>query len=100
MTRFLSRCVALVSVIAAAGCASVGSQQQVNITTNQGLVAGCQELGEVSVDSWTQDEQVLAGLDSAARRKGANFVLLNADKARSGVAYRCAMPQASTASGS
>jgi len=101
MTRFLSRCAAVVSMVAAAGCASVGSNEQVNITTSRSLVSNCQELGEISVDSWTRDDEVLSGLDSAARHKGANFVLLKADGARAGVAYRCAMPAASqTASGS
>ena len=101
MTRFLSRCVAVVSVVAAAGCASLGSSQQVFITTNQSLVTNCQEVGEVAVENWTRESEVLTGLDSAARHKGANYVLLKADGARSGVAYRCAMPAAGqTASGS
>lgn len=103
MTRFLSRCVAVASMVAAAGCTSFGSsgQGQVSITTSESLVSKCQELGEVSVGSWIQTDQVLAGLDAAARHKGANFVLLKADGARAGVAYRCAMPGASqTASGS
>jgi hypothetical protein len=101
MTRFLSRCVAVVSLVAAAGCASLGSSQQVFITTSQSLVTNCQELGEVAAGTWTRDDDVLASLDHAARQKGANYVLLKADGARAGVAYRCAMPAASTtASGS
>jgi hypothetical protein len=101
MTRFLSRSVAVVSLVAAAGCASMGSSQQVFITTSQSLVTNCQDLGEVAARSWTRDDDVLASLDHAARQKGANYVLLKADGARSGVAYRCAMPSASpTASGS
>jgi len=101
MTRFLSRCVAVASVVAAAGCASFGKTQQVNITTSQSLVSNCQELGEVAVSSWTRDDDVMASLDQAARAKGANYVLLKADGARSGVAYRCAMPSAQqSASGS
>jgi hypothetical protein len=90
MTRFLGRCLAVVSVVAAAGCASMGTNDQVNITTDQSLVSGCQDLGEVSVNSWTRDNDVLPSLDIAARHKGANFVLLKADGSRSGVAYRCA----------
>jgi hypothetical protein len=101
MTRFLSRCVAVVSLVAAAGCASLGSNQQVFITTSQSLVTNCQEVGEVAASTWTRDDDVLASLDHAARQKGANYVLLKADGARSGVAYRCAMPAAGqTASGS
>jgi len=94
MRRFLSRCVAVGCVVAAAGCATVGSDDQVKFTTNPSLVSNCQEVGEISVSSWTRDADVLAGLDRAAREKGANFVLLKADAARSGVAYRCAMPPA------
>ena len=101
MTRFLSRCVAVVSLVAAAGCASLGSNQQVFITTSQSLVTNCQEVGEVAASTWTRDDDVLASLDHAARQKGANYVLLTADGARSGGAYRCAMPAAGqTASGS
>jgi len=101
MTRFLSRCVAVVSLVAAVGCASLGSSQQVFITTSQSLVTNCQEIGEVAVGTWTREDDVLASLDHAARQKGANYVLLKADGARSGVAYRCAMPAAGqTASGS
>jgi hypothetical protein len=101
MTRFLSRCVAVASLVAAVGCASLGSNEQVFITTSQSLVANCQEVGEVAVGTWTREDDVLASLDHAARQKGANYVLLKADGARSGVAYRCAVPSATrTASGS
>jgi len=97
MTRFLSRCVVAVCVVAAAGCATVGSDDQVKFTTNPALVSSCQEVGEISASSWTRDDDVLATLDAAARKKGANFVLLKTDGARAGVAYRCAMPAASPA---
>jgi azurin len=101
MTRFLTRCVVAVSVVAAAGCATVGSDDQVKFTTNPALVSNCQEVGEITVSSFTRDADIVASLDQAARAKGANFVLLKTDGARSGVAYRCAMPNASpTASGS
>ena len=100
MTRFLNRCAVVVSVVAAAGCASVGSVDNVKFTTNHDLVSNCQDVGEISVSSWTRESDVLSTLDSAARKKGANFVLLKADGARSGVAYRCAMPNAApTATG-
>jgi hypothetical protein len=101
MSRFLSRCVVVVSVVAAAACATVGPDDQVKFTTSSALVSKCQEVGEIKVSSFTRDADVRASLDSAAREKGANFVLLKTDGARSGVAYRCAMPNASpTASGS
>jgi hypothetical protein len=101
MTRFLSRCVVVMSVLVAAACATVGSDDQVKFTTSPALVSSCQQVGEITVSSFTRDADVLASLDRAARDKGANFVLLKTEGARSGVAYRCAMPAASpTASGS
>jgi predicted aminopeptidase len=97
MTRWLSRSVAVGSIVAVAGCASIESMNRtVSITKSRELVANCQEVGEVSVDSNTRDDGVVARLSSAARRKGANYVLVASDGARSGVAYRCEMPAATT----
>jgi hypothetical protein len=68
------------------------SSQPVGVTKSSDLVAGCEKVGEVSADRYTRDDDVVRVLSESARSKGANMVLLTADGARSGAAYRCATP--------
>ena len=81
------------------GC-SLNAVRQVGVTKDASLVAGCENLGEVSVSPSTRNEDIVLDLSARARAKGANYVLVAADGAREGSAYRCGMPSTSGASGS
>jgi hypothetical protein len=80
------------------GC-SLNAVGQVGVTKDASLVAGCEDLGGVSVSKSTPNEDVVLALSDKARAKGANYVLVSADGAREGSAYRCGMPSTSGASG-
>ena len=82
------------------GCSLNASSGQVGVTKEASLVAGCENLGEVSVAPSTRNEDIVLDLSARARAKGANYVLIAADGAREGSAYRCGMPSSSGASGS
>lgn len=82
------------------GCSLNAASGQVGVTKEPSLVAGCENVGGVSVSRSTRDEDVILDLSSRARAKGANYVLVSADGAREGSAYRCGMPSSSGASGS
>src|ERR1700730_2150367 len=73
-----------------AGC-SLNAGGQVGVTKEASLVAGCENVGEVSVSPSTRNEDVVLVLSSRARAKGANYVLVAADGAREGSAYRGGM---------
>ena len=81
------------------GC-SLNAARQVGVTKEASLVAGCENLGEVSVSPSTRNEDVVLDLSQRARARGANYVLVAVDGAREGSAYRCGMPSSSGASGS
>jgi hypothetical protein len=77
----------------ASGCAQNGFAP-VAVTTNASSVASCQAKGEVKASSLTPDYDVQRDLTEAVRNKGANTLLMSADKARTGTAYQCSMPEA------
>ena len=81
------------------GC-SLNAVRQVGVTKEASLVAGCEDLGGVSVSRSTRNEDVVLDLSAKARAKGANYVLVSADGAREGSAYRCGMPTSTGAGGS
>jgi hypothetical protein len=87
---------ALIAV--AAGC-SLNAVRQVGVTKDASLVAGCEDVGGVSVSASTRNEDVVLDLSAKARAKGANYVLVAADGAREGSAYRCGMPSSSSGAG-
>lgn len=89
MTRSASRLVTALGLAAAVACASSGSAPA-SLTTSEALVAGCQDVGKVSVGDATPVNEVHADLATAAQRKGGNYVLVASDGARAGTAYRCA----------
>ncbi len=80
------------------GC-SLNATRQVGVTKEASLVAGCENLGEVSVSPNTRNEDVVLDLSQRAKAKGANYVLVAADGAREGSAYRCGMPSSSSGTG-
>jgi hypothetical protein len=80
------------------GC-SLNSTRQVGVTKEASFVAGCENVGEVSVSPSTRNEDVVLVLSARARAKGANYVLVAADGAREGSAYRCGMPSSSSGTG-
>jgi hypothetical protein len=96
MTRTRALCLLLSSAIAvsAAGCASTNSRQ-VGITKNQELVSGCQNLGDVSIGQSVASTEIDAELAQAGEKKGADYVVVASDGARTGTAYRCTTPSAS-----
>ena len=81
------------------GC-SLNSTRQVGVTKDASLVAGCENVGGVSVSGSTPNEDVVLEISAQARAKGANYVLVSADGAREGSAYRCGMPSSTGAGGS
>src|SRR5713226_9362894 len=92
---------AVASLMAVAiGCSLNAASGQVGVTKEASLVAGCENLGEVSVSPSTRNEDVVLDLSQRARARGANYVLVAVDGAREGSAYRCGMPSSSGASGS
>ena len=94
MKRFLGSLAVVALIAAALGC-SLNASGPVGITKTEAVVAGCQNLGEVSVPANVPNDDVNIELSGAARAKGANYVLIQSDGARSGAAYRCSAPTAS-----
>jgi hypothetical protein len=72
--------------------ACTASSGSVGVTTSESLVAGCQKVGDVAISEKTAPGEIKAALSDAARKQGANYVLLSSDGARSGAAYRCQTP--------
>lgn len=85
----LGSLLALVSL--ASACAS---SAPVGITKSEAIVAGCSKVGDVSVDKKVPEADLNNSLADEARRKGANYVVVGADGARTGTAYRCSQPPA------
>jgi uncharacterized Zn finger protein (UPF0148 family) len=77
------------STLLAAACTTVGA---VGITKTEAVVAGCEKVGDVSIDAKTPETDVNNALSDAARRKNANYVVVASDGARAGSAYRCSAP--------
>ncbi len=66
----------------------------VGVTTSASLVTGCEKVGDVAVSPSTAPAEVNSALSDAARAKGANYVVVPEEGARTGAAYRCQMPSA------
>jgi hypothetical protein len=86
MKRFLSLVLAAAAIPGLAACTST---TDVGLTTSESVVAGCQKVGDVSAREQTTPQQARLELSDAARHKGANYVLVASDEARTGAAYRC-----------
>ena len=85
-------------------CASQGFEP-VAVTRDASVVAGCTKVDDVKVEDIKADEK-LSDVEAErllvqeARAKGANYVLIAAESARQGEAYKCTMaPAAATTSG-
>ena len=96
MTRFPIRIAAGMSLafLAVTAACTQNAFTPVAITTNDAVVAGCQKVGDVDAKTTTASPDINDELTEAARRQGANYVLLASEGARSGAAYRCATPSA------
>ena len=94
MKRFFAMALVLAASIGiTAACSQLANTNTpVSITSTESLVTGCQKVGDVAVDTQTPDVQVNMDLSDAARAKGGNYILVPAQGARTGVAYRCGMP--------
>jgi len=68
----------------------------VGVTTSQALVSGCQKVADVTAKNGTPDAEVNRSLSDEARAKGANYVLVASDGARTGEAYACSGPKVAT----
>jgi len=77
-----------VLALGTAACAD----QQVSITTTDSLVSGCQKVGDVAVNPNVPGDQVNDEMTNQAHSKGANWILVQSQGARSGAAYRCSAP--------
>jgi hypothetical protein len=94
MKRFFLRGLAVASLAGVTLACSQNAFEPVRVTKSDAVVAGCEKVGDVAVGTKTPDNEVLDELSSAARSKGGNYVVVPADGARSGAAYRCAQPSA------
>jgi hypothetical protein len=90
-TRTLSLLATAALAAASLHCASAPARQ-VGVTRNQELVSGCQSLGEVEVGARVASDEINSALAQAGERKGADYVVVASDGARTGTAYRCASP--------
>lgn len=80
-------------VLALAGITSAcASSAPVGITKSEAMVAGCEKVGDVSVDKKVPVDQLNDALSAEARNKGANYVVVAEDGAHAGTAYRCTAP--------
>ncbi len=93
MKRFSIRSgVALSLLLAGAVACSQNAAATGSVTNSEAVVAGCEKVAEVSVGSLTPVRDVNNALAEAGRRRGGNYVLVASEGARTGTAYRCAMP--------
>ena len=99
MKRLVGYGLAVAFLIGTAAACSQNAFEPVRVTTTEAVVSGCQKIGDIAVNTATPEPEVIDQLSNEARSKGANYVLVAKDGARSGVAYRCEMPSA-TASAS
>ena len=89
MKRFPTRTLAAL-LLSAGACTPVAD---VGLTTNESIVANCQKLADVSASESLSPQAARVALSDAAREKGANYVLIANDTARTGTAYKCEMPK-------
>ncbi len=75
------------------GSAACAPYMNVGVTASESIVSGCEKVGDVAASPSTAPNEVNAALSDAARAKGANYVLVASDGARTGTAYRCSMPK-------
>jgi hypothetical protein len=78
------------------GSAACTQYADVGVTTSQSLVSGCQKVADLTVKNGTADADVNKVLSDEARAKGANYVLVASDGARTGAAYACSGPKVAT----
>ena len=78
--------------VAAVGCSSHNAFEQVAVTKDTAVVAGCTQLQHVSADAKEPTTDAYDDLSREARRQGGNYVLVTSDDARTGTAYRCETP--------
>ncbi len=92
MTNIRIRSLLFSAAVAAAtwGCATAA--RPVGVTKNQELVSGCQNLGDVSIGGRVASDEVNYALQQAGEKKGADYVVIASDGARTGTAFRCATP--------
>ena len=81
----------LAAIVLSAACAA---SAPVGITKSVAMVAGCSQLGEVTVDKKVPEGDVNDALAAQARKQNGNYVVVASDGARTGVAYRCTTPSA------
>ena len=93
MKRSPLRFLGLTLLIGSAACAPYTT---VGVTASESVVSGCEKVGEVAANPATAPRDVDNALSDAARAKGANYVLVASDGARTGTAYRCSMPTAAS----
>ncbi|MEO8432381.1 MAG: hypothetical protein ABI592_12795 [Acidobacteriota bacterium] len=97
MKRFSIRGGFALSLLAGAVACSQNAAGAGGVTNSESVVSGCQKVGEVTVGSLTPARDVDNALTEAAHKQGGNYVLVGSEGARTGTAYRCAMPTGGSA---
>ena len=92
MKRFSIRNGVGLSLLAGAVACSQNATAGVGVTNSEAVVAGCEKVAEVSVGSLAYAQDVKDALAAEGRKRGANYVLVASEGARTGTAYRCSMP--------
>jgi hypothetical protein len=99
MKRFSVGALTAVLIAGAAGCASEGGFETMSVTKSPSVVQGCEKVADITVLPTTLDPDTATQLRRQARRRGANTLLVAADDAASGTAYRCGTPSVTASSG-
>jgi hypothetical protein len=97
MKRVLLWGLSVALLVGTAVACSQNAFEPVRVTKSDAVVAGCEKVGDIAVGAKTPDNEVIDELSSAARSKGGNYVVVPADGARTGAAYRCTQPSATAA---
>jgi hypothetical protein len=95
MTHTRTISLLLSAAVASASVRCATSTRQVGITKNPELVANCQSVGEVGIGPRVAPDEIDHALAQEGRKKGADYVVVHEDGARTGTAYRCGTPTVS-----
>jgi hypothetical protein len=87
---------ALVLAAATAACASYDEGAPVRFLRNASDAASCQKVADVAAPAYLPEGDVVGSIADAARKKGADTVVLGTGE-RKGTAFRCEAPKVADA---
>ena len=97
MSRFPLALLAAAGLAAATSCASNQGFRPIAVTRDPSAVASCQKVADLEVEPVRYDDTPPElYLERMTRQKGGNTVLISGADGRTGVAYQCSMPLATT----